>query len=443
MTLATLVTQEGERLELEFADEFMPQYSRAEAPLYFEIWRPDGSVLERSYSLGGHDLPFQHGPPEAPRPFRGSLAGGAEVRGVGIAFPPRIGQIHAAAGPVVIAVAAPSEQVDAALRRGYRQVALTGILVVACISAVAWLALRSGVQLITRVVGEVERITPGALDRPLDEADTPEELRPIVSALNRCLSSIRGFVARERRFTADVAHELRTPISELRAAADVALRWPDEASHKRLATDARAIALQMGGLLEGLLELAVLESDETGAPREEFELSALARRVLEQLPKDAGHQRAIELVVDAPLRVRSHPQLWEVTLRNLLDNAIEYSPAGSSIRVRLCVAGAGALLCVSNPTDSLRPADLARCTERLWRAERGPHANGHHGLGLSIVQAACAKLGCTLSLRLEDGTFSATVAPSGAVESDKPGENRRRPVSAAPAADVAGFGGGP
>jgi signal transduction histidine kinase len=413
--LATLVTQHGNALKLEFADEFMPQYSRAEHPSFFEIWYPDQRPLERSYTLQGENLPFLRGTLEDPQTFTATLASGATLRGVAIEFPARLGSDLDGASPssVVIAVAAETAELEATLRRGYKQVALTGCVSAVGIAAFVVLALRRGVHLLERAVGEVERITPGSLQRPLDERAAPEEIQPLIGALNRCLRLIGGFVERERRFTADVAHELRTPIAELRAAADVAQRWPDEESKSRLADHAGAIALQMGALVESLLELAVLEGADGGGEVKQLDLAHLVACQAEHVGRGHPSAKEVELHLPPALALASRPELWEVVVRNLLDNALSHSPPGAHIDVRLRADGDGAHLSVRNPAGSLDPASVARCTERLWRKDPREGTDRHFGLGLSLVQAACAKLGHALSVSLEQGTFHATISPVG------------------------------
>jgi signal transduction histidine kinase len=418
-TLATLITRDGEALRFEFADEFMPQYAREERPYFFQIRHPDGRSFERSYSLRGEDLPFLHGPLDAPAHFETVLQRGVRVRCVGIEFPERLDARPDAAHPasVVVVLGADALELHDVLRRGYREVAITGFVSLAAIAAFVTLTLRRGARLLGSVVREVERIEPGSLGRPIELERVPEEIRPIVGALNGSLESIHGYVERERRFTADVAHELRTPITELRVAAELALKWPDDASTARLARDAHAIALQMGALVESLLELATLESDDHRGREEPFDLVALVEQTIDsalRTERDTAARRGggREVALDAPQRLMlvGEPRLWEVVVRNLLDNALCYSSPGAPIAVSLRADGDGARLCVSNPTVSLDQEGARRCTERLWRGTARVGSDLHFGLGLSIVQAACARLRQELDVRLEQDVFHATIA---------------------------------
>ncbi len=412
MSLATLVTEHKGRFELEFADEYMPQFSRAENPYFFQVWLPDGSSLERSVSLGDHDLPYAFGSLERPKAFHATLPSGLDIRCVGIEFPTRLGTDPAVnpATSVVIVLGADSSLLRATLFQGYLEVALTGVIATLGITAVVFLALRRGVRLLERVGTEVERLTPGSLQAPLDEELVPAEVRSIVRSLNRALRVIHGFVERERRFNADVAHELRTPIAELRAAADVALQWPDDESRSTLATHARGIALQMGSLVESLLELSRLESVGDASAPEELDLAKFIELQVDQAIREDTGGRTTRVHAPEGLRLASYPALWEVVARNLLSNALTHSPRGSCIEVELRRDGAGAWLRVSNVADGLEESDVARCTERLWRGRQARGTSDHSGLGLSIVSAACARLDHRFTVTLDRGVFRALVS---------------------------------
>jgi signal transduction histidine kinase len=206
---------------------------------------------------------------------------------------------------------------------------------------------------------------------------------------------------------------LRTPIAELRAAAEIAQRWPDPELSQRLSADALAISRQMGGFVEGLLELAVLESEEQSARLERFDLVPALEHLLARA--QAQCDRSVTIVRELPgeLQLLSNRSLWEVALRNLVDNACSHSPPVARIHVRAAADGDGARVTISNPTEGLEADDVLRCRERLWRKDRSADGSQHHfGLGLSIVEAACARLGHDFSVRLEDGVFHASIARS-------------------------------
>ena len=412
-TLATLVTRHDGRLEFEFADEYMPEYSGGPDAYVFQIWLPDGTPIERSRSVA-EDLPRNHGPLDEPRTFTHSLADGRELRCLGIEFPLRLGTPAGAetAPSVILVVGARSEVLDRVLWKGFLKVAATGVVSIVGIALVVFLCLRRGVRLLERIADRVRSLAPSSVTRDLDELAAPVEIRPIVRSLNDSLRAIRGFAQREHRFHGAVAHELRTPIAELRAAADVALLWPNDESAKKLAVDARAIAVQMGGVVESLLELSQLEAEGPEAVPERFDLAHRVRLQVDEAIRRDGARRDVRVDVQNGFEVTSHPELWDVCLRNLLDNAMSYSHAEAAIEVRLEPEGGGARIRVSNPTEDFEEGTLEHCTERLWRGRRSRNDGSHFGLGLSIVAAACMRLGHRLEVDHRDGCFHAVIRPS-------------------------------
>ncbi len=414
MTLATLVVQEGGRLEVHFADEYMPQYARTEDPAYFQIRGMDGMSLERSWTLQGEDLPFRYGTLEAPVSFVAKTSTGAELRCVGIAVPARLPSDarQQSAIDVVIVHGRDAVRLDEKLALGLREVALTGLVSIASIVIFVVLVLRRGMQLLRGVVSEVEEFRPGALDRRIDMSRVPGEIRPIVASLDAAMKTIHSHVERERRFTADVAHELRTPIAELRMSAELAQKWPEEETRSRAVSDAHEVAIHMGALVESLLELATLEGEQAHGAAEYIDLSDLVRRSAVRATHGRDGGPVVDVEVPERLELATHPRLWDLVLRNLLDNALDNMTDGGRVRVTLSAEARSARLRISNPTESIDAQGVSRCTERLWRSSRGPGNGRHFGLGLSIVQAACARMGHVLRVELEQGTFHATVHPS-------------------------------
>lgn len=413
-TLATLVTERGSELELNFADEFMPYFSPAESPYYFQVWYPDGRLLERSRSLEGQDLPFALESLEAASGAGITLPDGEKVRCVSILFPVRQGsdpEPHPL-GRVAIAVGASADQLRGDLRVGMQEVAVAGTISVLCTFLAVLLSLKHGVRLLENVAQEVVSISPSSPTPAFDVDRVPDEIRPIVASLNRSMLTIRAIVERERRFNSDVAHELRTPIAELRTAADVALHWPDSETSRRLAVRAQEISVQMSRLVESLLELANLDSMDQGPPEEAFDLARLVTLQVEDFLRQRPERR-ISVDVEEELFLSSRPALWEVIVRNLIDNALSHSGSDDVPALELGRDGAGARLCISNAAPDLSAETVELCRNRLWRARPREECRDHAGLGLSIVEAAAARIGHHLEVRLEGGLFQATISRSG------------------------------
>lgn len=256
------------------------------------------------------------------------------------------------------------------------------------LGALLWWAVRSGLQPLRRLGQAVAQREPQALQPivpgPAD-APPPAEIAPLVAALNTLFARIAGLIETERRFTADAAHELRTPIAAIRAQAQVALGAAgDEATRRAALQHTLAGCDRATRLVEQLLTLARLEANGTAAP-EPVDLARIAREVLADLaPQALARRQALSLDAAAPAPVRGVPLLLGVLVRNLVDNALRYSPDGARVQVEVAAQPGGVLLRVQDSGPGLEQADRARLGERFFRPP-GSTAPGS-GLGWSIVQ---------------------------------------------------------
>ena len=234
--------------------------------------------------------------------------------------------------------------------------------------------------------------SPRALDA-LPQDGVPAEVQPVVHALNGLLRRVAEQVAGERRFTADAAHELRTPIAAIRMQAQVA-QGATQDEERRAALDATIAGCDRATrLVDQLLQLARLEADavdtQPAAGRDiPTDLTAVAARLVREL-SDAARARGQQIRLECPPRPVDVPMsaaLTAVLLRNLLDNALRYGPDGGTVAVQLLPAQAthGVRLCVEDAGPGLSDADLARLGERFFRV-LGSGQSGS-GLGWSIVR---------------------------------------------------------
>lgn len=216
---------------------------------------------------------------------------------------------------------------------------------------------------------------------PLALPGAPTELQPLLEALNGLFVRIGELVSAERRFTADAAHELRTPIAAVRAQAQVALGESDDAARRHALQATLAGCDRAAHLVDQLLTLARLEAGQA-APAEPLDFESLVRQELAALaPAALDKQQQLDLRAE-PCRLPAQAALAAVLVRNLVDNAIRYSPPGAAVRVE--VGRDGCLLRVQDGGPGLPPEGLARLGERFYRA-LGSGADGS-GLGWSIVR---------------------------------------------------------
>jgi two-component system sensor histidine kinase QseC len=223
------------------------------------------------------------------------------------------------------------------------------------------------------------------------------ELTPMLDALNGLLGRIAGLIAAEQRFTADAAHELRTPIAAIQAQAQVALAATEDAARRHALKATLAGCERASRLVGQLLTLSRVEAGEQVAVAP-VELGALVRGVLaDAAPQAMTLQKELELLADEPVIVLADATLLSVLARNLIDNAIRYSPARGRIRVSVGKSEAGrAQMVVEDAGAGMSEADQQRLGQRFFRV-LGTAQQGS-GLGWSIVQRIALTQGARVSV---------------------------------------------
>lgn len=281
------------------------------------------------------------------------------------------------------------EQVDsraAILRALMRGMLWPMALALPLLAVAAGWGIHRGVAPLRRLGRILREREPRAL-APVTLDDTPSEMAPALAALNDLFARIRTLMEAESRFTADAAHELRTPIAAIRTQAQVALAEADDTRRRHALRATLEGCDRAARLVEQLLTLSRLESQQAPADAV-VDLRAVAERaVADAAPAALAKQQHIELIGEAPCLVQGHDTLLAVLLRNLVDNAVRYSPAGARIHVTVRPATATdphVRLVVEDSGPGLSPADLARLGERFFRV-LGTGESGS-GLGWSIVR---------------------------------------------------------
>ena len=248
-----------------------------------------------------------------------------------------------------------------------------------------WWNVRSGLQPLQRLRQALLKRDTQALD-PVSLPEIPQEVQPLLDALNDLLQRLARRMEAERRFTADAAHELRTPIAAIRAHAQVALRAAtDDSVRQQALQDTLTGCDRASRVVEQLLTLARVEGpqDVISVP---FRLDQLIQQVMADLAPDAlRRHQTLELVVPDFLQVTGQSTLWHILLRNLVDNALRYTPEGSIVRIQARSLSNGRIeVTVQDSGPGMSSEDLARLGERFFRV-LGTLASGS-GLGWSIVR---------------------------------------------------------
>ena len=253
-----------------------------------------------------------------------------------------------------------------------------------------WLATRRGLTPLDAVAKQIATREPSRL-QALTPAEAPHEIRPLVDALNGLFVRVEQTLEAERRFTADAAHELRTPLAALGIQAQVALRAQDAAERTHALEQLQVGADRGARLVNQLLTLARLDP-ETGLQKHPVLLDRLAEEVC------AAHgamalKKNIHLELDTtPTIVQGDADMLRILLRNLIDNAIQYTPAGGRVSVQV----AENTLSVTDTGPGIPAHERAMVLRRFYRLA-GQDMEGS-GLGLSIVARIAELHGAQLEL---------------------------------------------
>jgi two-component system sensor histidine kinase QseC len=275
-----------------------------------------------------------------------------------------------------------------------------------------WWVVRLGLAPLRQLSQLLTHRRPQALE-PVVLADLPTEWQAAVQALNALFERIDQMVASERRFTADAAHELRTPIAAIRAQAQVALGAGADTAQRD-----HALQVTLAGcdratrLVEQLLTLARLESNPQArtSPAKTADLSSVARRVAADLaPAALARQQTLELDANTPCPVEGDEMLMSVLVRNLIDNALRYSPPGAQIQVDVAHESGHIQLQVQDSGPGMSAEEMAHLGERFYRV-LGNEQPGS-GLGWSIVKRIADVCGAQLRVNRSDrlGGLAVTV----------------------------------
>jgi two-component system sensor histidine kinase QseC len=233
---------------------------------------------------------------------------------------------------------------------------------------------------------QVARRDPGNM-QPITVDDCPAEIVPLVDGLNRLFGRVARSMENERRFTADAAHELRTPIAALRMQAQVARAAAGDRERQRALDNVIAGCDRATHLVAQLLTLARLDPAYVRLQPEQCDLRAVAKTVIGEIAPRAV-EKGVEIDLDdgPPAPALGDAGLLAILVRNLVDNAVRYSPARTTVRIRVAPADArtGPVLSVTDEGPGVSPEELPKLGERFYRA-MGTGESGS-GLGLSIVQ---------------------------------------------------------
>jgi len=368
---------------------------------FVQIVDLDGNVLAKSANLGTARLP-------APQAMLQRLKAGEVVFETFEDFgeePIRVAAlpIHAAGGSYAVLVSGSLDDAYGILNAGRWLFLALSLLLLVGVAVTTAVFARRALRPVDDIVAQARRIGESNLAERLPQPTSQDELGRLIDTLNAMLARVERGVETQRRFTADASHELRSPLSRLRAEIEVTLRRPrDAAEYEETFRSCLEEVERLSQLTEELLTLAHLDADERpGREAPAIALLPIVDDAVRRLASQAS-RCAVSVLVDpsgAPPAVKVGPTAVGLALTNILDNAVKFSPAGSEVRVGVSTDGAEALIVVSDNGPGVAPDELPRLFDRFHRgsAARESDAPGF-GLGLAISRAVIERQGGSISV---------------------------------------------
>jgi two-component system sensor histidine kinase QseC len=391
-------------------------------PAYCQLFLEDGTIAGVSQTLGAENLPWLVRRGDAI--WNALLPSGRRGRLVQKTFQPISEEpqtqespedpneqtfeipdtMNAAEVHLVLVVARSRESLDALLNSLYiAGIAAAGMLACA-LALLVRRAITRGMHPLEEMNARIATITPDSLATRLHVSAPPVELAVIQTTVNRLLDRVEEAFERERRFSSDLAHELRTPIAELRTACDVGERWPDDPENTRqLFRDVGTIALHLEKTVTMLLNLSKCERGNALVQTRRIQLQALVQECWRHVAAAAAERRLqFDGQIEPAVTVESDQDKLEIILRNLFENSVAHSKEGTLIECSGNVKADGVELRLANTARDLERADLDHIFNRFWRKEASRTDRRHIGLGLPIVKALCDVLGLRMRVDLTE-----------------------------------------
>lgn len=359
----------------EFVEELRDHSRHHGVPIAFEVWHDKDGRMQRLVSSRGRrgfdaDLPGGF----SERPYQGVRWRFYVVQDADDEYRVVVGQAHAAR--------------EGLAREIGLSLLLPAALALPLMALAVWWGVGRNLRPVDAVARQVGMLDPQALS-VLDESPAlPNEIAPLRTALNALIRRVTEAFENERRFTADAAHELRTPLAALKVQAQVALRAQTADGQRHALAQVIEGVDRMSHLVEQLLTLARVEPARQEATPQPFDPAGLVAEVCEELAPQAQRQGQILNVEAAEgCRIAVTPAWLQIALRNLVDNAVRYAGPGARIDVRLARAAHGCVISVADSGPGVAPGLHSELSARFVRGETDSEGCG---LGLSIVARVAA-----------------------------------------------------
>lgn len=429
--LSTLTEFTENGLAVDFDESDFEQIGDSGTPLYFQIWREDGTTLLKSRSLGKLNLQ-SHDSVDGPVFWDVDVPDAKRSRSVTLNFHPKVwdelcevGTTEIATNDVVvppllasdqtriaekltIAAAAPTTEVDAVTSRLFWFLCLVAVSVLTLIPALVFVMVWVGFQPLKSIATDISRIDEKELGYRLQSNSTPSEIVPIVDRLNGLLQRIESTVQRERSFSSDVSHELRTPLSGISSTIEVCLAKPrDSREYTETLELCYEICRQSQRMVDDLLAISQLENENVECDYKNVDFSQMVADCWQPMQEQAA-EKNVKVVCKTPdnIQLMSDPEKLRLIIRNLFQNAVSYCDRDGEIFIESSPNADGVSLVIQNSGNLVQPDQVESVYERFWRGDKSRSKTGDHfGLGLYLVKRLVDVLGANITITPVDNIF--------------------------------------
>lgn len=419
--LTTLVDEDAQGIEFDFAGEFMPEFERNAAPEYYQLWR-DGETFERSDTLdifATKSLDYKEVNVGEELTVDIILPDGRGGQVLYYRFLPQIdsddreeysamvAETGAKQQPMLLAYAISTEELNLLMSMIDISFFIAAILVVLIIRTAVKKAVSNGLKPLEEFTEKLKSISVANKCSSITLSNQVLELMPIQESLNTFIQDNRKLYLKEQRLTSDIAHELKTPITELINLTEVSIKFPNDASlEATYKPEILNIGLRMQDIVANML-LFHRYSHEKFEKNDVFDSFQVLSRLSESNSR-------VEIVADSNAKpITSNLFAFERVFTNLLKNADTYSPPNSKIHINVVMPTPQTLqIAIMNQcTTELTQDDLELIFEPLWQKDTSRTSTINFGLGLSIVQTFVVGLSGRVDVYFEKNevVFSVTL----------------------------------
>lgn len=414
--LTTHVERVGGEVQFDPTDAFSSGFASASNRGSFEISTSKGERVASSPDAGEFDWQKPATGPEHPiyAKITKSEARTAGWRGVTFSFVPRVedegehsGE-NASGEPLIMSFARSTAELDQTLRTiRWILFAVTLATVGGC-SGLTGGVIHRELDSLKQLAKSIDALDPQGSTAKVEVGDAPAEIVPVIGMLNELLQRQAKAIEREKSFTADVAHELRTPLAGLETSLEVCLsRERDSQAYREILESSLEISRGMRSLVNQLLSLARADANQLKGDFKPQDLAELMHGVWESFAERATERKlAVEWNLETLGPISIDREMFGLILSNLFENAVTYVDEGGRVRIGLEVTDGCVVVSVANSGASITCEEAARVFDRFWRGDSSRTETGNRcGLGLSLCRKLADVLGATMEAEVREKIF--------------------------------------